>query len=74
LFGEYNGGMTPRKVNERLIRFLFLLLRRLTLGDFEQLLRDADVDVEIDENLRKYLREKALYLTEKPGTDYAGPH
>jgi hypothetical protein len=65
--------MTPRKVNDRLIRLLFLLLKRhFTLDAFEQLLADADKGGEIDENLRKFLREKALYLTEK-GTDFPDP-
>jgi peptide subunit release factor RF-3 len=56
---------TPRKVNDRLIRLLHLMVERhMPLRTFNELVRDADQPVEIDENLEKFFRKTALRLTE----------
>jgi hypothetical protein len=57
---------TPRKVNDRLIQLLYLLVERhISLRAFNDLVREADGNVEMDENLERFFREKALHLTER---------
>ena len=57
---------TPRKVNDRLVRLLYLLVERhIPLKTFNELVETADQPVEIDEHLEKFFREKALHLTER---------
>jgi hypothetical protein len=57
---------TPRKVNDRLVRLLYLLVERhIPLKTFNELVKTADQDVKIDEHLEKFFRETALYLTER---------
>jgi hypothetical protein len=57
---------TPRKVNERLVRLLYLLVERhISLRVFNDLVREAEGHVEIDQNLERFFRETALRLTER---------
>jgi hypothetical protein len=57
---------TPRKVNDRLIQLLYLLVERhISLRAFNDLVREAEGHVEIDENLKRFFRETALRLTER---------
>jgi hypothetical protein len=57
---------TPRKVNDRLIRLLYLLVERhISLRAFNDLVREADGNVEIDDNLESFFRKIALHLTER---------
>ena len=57
---------TPRKINDRLIRLLYLLVEEhISLKAFNELVKRADEDFKIDENLEKFFRETALHLTAK---------
>jgi len=57
---------TPRKVNDRLIRLLYLLVERhISLKTFNELIKTADQDTTIDEHLERFFRETALHLTER---------
>jgi hypothetical protein len=57
---------TPRKVNDRLVRLLYLLVERhIPLKTFNELVKTADQDIKIDEHLEKFFRETALHLTER---------
>jgi len=56
---------TPRKVNPRLIRLLYLLVKdHMTLQKFEELVKASDQNIEIDEDLARFISKTALHLTE----------
>lgn len=57
---------TPRVIRQRLAAFLYAVQTRLTMRDFEALLKEAGKKkMPLDEHTKKFIEAKTLWLTEE---------